>query len=67
MRDSITDIWKLANQFPGKPYVNRGIGGQTTLQMLVRKYPYVIDLKTAALPALRISRAIAGVTEHKII
>ena len=34
--DSITDMWKLQDYFPGKPYVNRGIGGQTTPQMLVR-------------------------------
>src|SRR5258708_34050794 len=26
--DSITDGWKLAQYFAGKPYVNRGIGGQ---------------------------------------
>jgi len=37
--DSITDIWKLAESFPGKPYVNRGISGQTTPQMLVRMFP----------------------------
>ena len=48
MGDSITDIWKLADQFPGKPYVNRGISGQTTPQMLVRMFPDVIDLKPAA-------------------
>lgn len=48
MGDSITDIWKLADQFPGKPYVNRGISGQTTEQMLVRMFPDVIDLKPAA-------------------
>jgi lysophospholipase L1-like esterase len=48
MGDSITDIWKLADSFPGKPYVNRGIGGQVTQQMLVRFYPDVIDLKPAA-------------------
>ncbi len=47
--DSITDGWRLANYFPGKPYVNRGIGGQTTSQMLVRMFPDVIDLKPAAL------------------
>jgi len=46
--DSITDIWNLKKFFPGKPYVNRGIGGQTTPQMLVRMYPDVIDLKPAA-------------------
>jgi lysophospholipase L1-like esterase len=47
--DSITDGWKLAQSFPDRPYVNRGIGGQTTPQMLVRMYPDVIDLKPAAL------------------
>lgn len=47
--DSITDGWNLAQFFPGKPYVNRGISGQTTPQMLVRMYPDVIDLKPAAL------------------
>jgi lysophospholipase L1-like esterase len=46
--DSITDGWKLAQSFPGKPYVNRGISGQVTSQMLVRMYPDVIDLKPAA-------------------
>jgi lysophospholipase L1-like esterase len=48
MGDSITDLWKLGESFAGKPYVNRGIGGQTTSQMLVRMYPDVIDLKPAA-------------------
>ena len=47
--DSITDAWKLAQQFPGKPYVNRGISGQTTSQMLVRLFPDVINLKPAAM------------------
>lgn len=47
--DSITDGWKLAEYFPGKPYVNRGISGQTTAQMLVRMFPDVIALKPAAL------------------
>jgi lysophospholipase L1-like esterase len=50
--DSITDLWKLEDYFPGKPYINRGIGGQTTPQMLVRMYPDVIDLKPAALVIL---------------
>jgi lysophospholipase L1-like esterase len=52
MGDSITDFWKLAEHFPGKPYVNRGISGQTTPQMLVRMYPDVIDLKPAAMVVL---------------
>src|SRR5438874_7854508 len=42
--DSITDIWNLPESFPGKPYLNRGIGGQTTSQMLVRFRPDVLDL-----------------------
>jgi len=46
--DSITEGWALDQYFPGKPYVNRGIGGQTTPQMLVRLYPDAIDLKPAA-------------------
>ena len=48
MGDSITDLWRLDQYFPGKHYLNRGIGGQTTPQMLVRMYPDVIDLKPAA-------------------
>ena len=46
--DSITDMWKLAESFPGQPYVNRGISGQTTPQMLVRMFPDVVDLDPAA-------------------
>jgi len=46
--DSITDGWDLAKYFPGKPYVNRGISGQTTMQMLVRMHPDVIHLQPAA-------------------
>ena len=52
MGDSITDIWRLDEYFPGKPYVNRGIGGQTTPQMLVRMYPDVIDLRPAVMVLL---------------
>src|SRR3981081_146328 len=42
--DSITDMWKLDVSFPGKPYINRGISGQTTPQLLIRFRPDVIDL-----------------------
>ena len=52
MGDSITDFWKLAEHFPGKPYVNRGISGQTTPQMLVRMYPDVVVHKPAAMVVL---------------
>ncbi|CAN5460735.1 SGNH/GDSL hydrolase family protein [soil metagenome] len=45
MGDSITDFWKLDQYFPGQPYVNRGISGQTTPQMVLRFRADVIDLK----------------------
>jgi lysophospholipase L1-like esterase len=60
--DSITDIWKLADYFPGKPYVNRGIGGQTTPQMLVRVREDVIDLKPKVVVILAGTNDIAGNT-----
>lgn len=34
--DSITDLWRLNEYFTGRDFVNRGIAGQTTLQMLAR-------------------------------
>lgn len=60
--DSITDIWKLAASFPGKPYVNRGISGQTTPQMLVRMFPDVIDLHPAAVIILAGTNDVAANT-----
>ena len=60
--DSITDIWKLADYFPGKPYVNRGIGGQTTPQMLVRFRQDVIDLRPKVVIILAGTNDIAGNT-----
>ena len=60
--DSITDIWKLEESFPGKPYINRGIGGQTTPQMLVRFRQDVIDLHPKAVVILAGTNDIAGNT-----
>ena len=60
--DSITDIWKLPDYFPGKPYINRGIGGQTTPQMLVRFRQDVIDLKPRVVVILAGTNDIAGNT-----
>jgi acyl-CoA thioesterase I len=54
MGDSITEGWGMkatatspgrGEFFPGKPYINRGISGQTTPQMLIRFRQDVIDLK----------------------
>jgi len=60
--DSITDIWKLVDYFPSKPYVNRGIGGQTTPQMLVRFRQDVIDLHPKVVVILAGTNDIAGNT-----
>ncbi len=62
MGDSITDIWKLDKYFPGKPYVNRGIGGQTTPQMLIRFRPDVINLEPKVVVILAGTNDIAGNT-----
>ncbi len=58
--DSITDIWNIAESFPGKPYINRGIGGQTTSQMLVRFRQDVINLRPKAVVILAGTNDIAG-------
>ena len=58
--DSITDSWDLAKYFPGKPYVNRGISGQTTTQMLVRVRQDVIKLQPRVVVILAGTNDIAG-------
>src|SRR5450755_3068173 len=60
--DSITDIWKLEDYFPGKPYLNRGIGGQTTPQMLVRFRQDVIELHPKVVVILVGTNDVAGNT-----
>lgn len=60
--DSITDMWKLSDYFPGKRYINRGIGGQTTPQMLVRFRQDVIDLHPKVVVILAGTNDIAGNT-----
>ena len=55
MGDSITIGWGRTgspNFFPGRPYINRGISGQVTSQMLLRFYPDVILLKPKAVVIL---------------
>ena len=64
MGDSITEEW--GNLYPeffsGKNYINRGIGGQTTPQMLIRFKPDAIDLKPYAIIILAGTNDIAGNT-----
>ena len=62
MGDSITDMWRLDQYFPSKPYLNRGIGGQTTPQMLVRFRQDVIDLQPKVVVILAGTNDIAGNT-----
>ena len=62
MGDSITAGWHLDQSFPGKPYVNRGISGQTSPQMLVRFRQDVIDLHPKAVVILAGTNDIAGNT-----
>jgi len=50
--DSITDGWRLNEYFPGRDFVNRGISGQITGEMLGRMKADVIDLKPAAVVIL---------------
>jgi lysophospholipase L1-like esterase len=60
--DSITDVWSLPASFPGKPYVNRGVGGQTTSQLLVRFRHDVIALRPKVVVILAGTNDIAGNT-----
>jgi lysophospholipase L1-like esterase len=64
MGNSITEGWKAADSafFTGRPYINRGISGQTTPQMLVRFRPDVINLKPAVVVILAGINDIAGNT-----
>jgi lysophospholipase L1-like esterase len=62
--NSITDAWAryFDTMFPNKPYVGRGISGQTTPQMLVRFRQDVIDLEPAVVVILAGTNDIAGNT-----
>jgi lysophospholipase L1-like esterase len=62
MGDSITEGWRFDESFPGKPYINRGISGQTTPQMLVRFRQDVIRLKPKVVVILAGTNDIAGNT-----
>src|ERR1700674_387441 len=65
MGDSITDMWvqpRFGAFFPGKPYIGRGIGGQTTPQMLLRFRGDVIALQPKVVVILAGTNDIAGNT-----
>jgi lysophospholipase L1-like esterase len=65
MGDSITDSWddpRYGGFFPGKPYIDRGISGQTTPQMLIRFRADVIALKPRLVVILAGTNDLAGNT-----
>jgi lysophospholipase L1-like esterase len=64
MGNSITEGWKkyFPSEFPGKPYINRGISGQTTPQMLVRFRQDVVALHPKVVVILAGTNDIAGNT-----
>ena len=65
MGDSITDNWNktgFGGFFPGRPYLDRGISGQTTPQMLIRFHPDVIALHPLVVVILAGTNDIAGNT-----
>lgn len=62
--NSITEAWApyFATEFPGKPYIGRGISGQTTPQLLVRFRQDVVALHPAVVVILAGTNDIAGNT-----
>src|SRR5688500_7823750 len=62
MGDSITDSWKLNEYFPNATYVNRGISGQTTSQMLLRFRSDVLALQPKVVVIFAGTNDIAGNT-----
>ncbi len=62
--DSITDRWDLARYFPGRPYVNRGIGSQVTAQMVLRFQQDVIALRPEAVVILAGINDVHGVLQR---
>ena len=65
--DSITDAWRLNEYFTGQDFVNRGIAGQTTSQILARFLADVVALRPLAVVVLAGSSDIAaGMTPSAI-
>jgi lysophospholipase L1-like esterase len=65
--DSITDAWRLNEYFTGRDFVNRGVGEQTTLQMLARFEQDVVSLNPKAVVVLGGTNDIAaGISVNQI-
>lgn len=65
--DSITDAWHLNEYFTGRDFINRGISGQVTTEMLGRMQPDVINLRPTALMILGGTNDIARGTALDVI
>jgi lysophospholipase L1-like esterase len=65
--DSITDFWHLNEYFPGKDYIDRGISGQVTSEMLGRMKPDVIDLRPRAMILLAGTNDLSRGTDTRTI
>jgi len=65
--DSITDLWRLNEYFPEKDYINRGISGQVTSQMLGRMQADVIALQPVAMVVMAGTNDIARGASLKAI
>jgi lysophospholipase L1-like esterase len=63
--DSITDRWNLEASFPGKPYVNRGIGSQVTAQMVLRFHQDVVALQPSVVVILAGTNDVQGFLQHE--
>ncbi|HEX4138691.1 MAG TPA: GDSL-type esterase/lipase family protein [Bryobacteraceae bacterium] len=65
--DSIMDAWRLNEYFIGRDFINRGIAGQTTLQMLARFRQDVVSVNPKAVVILGGTNDIAaGVSANQI-
>ena len=65
--DSITDAWRLNEYFTGRDFVNRGIGAETTLQMLARFRQDVVALNPKVVVVLGGTNDIAaGISANQI-
>lgn len=65
--DSITDGWRLNEYFPSQDFINRGISGQVTSQMLARFLPDVAAHKPDAVLILAGTNDIARGTAPSTI
>lgn len=65
--DSITDAWRLHEYFPGRDFVNRGISGQITGQMLGRMKADVLDLQPQAVVVLAGTNDLARGVDQTVI